>query len=472
MGKMLPQIEFPNAQEQTEFFEKGISLHFPSKSKDVENPELRAAWRKIETDALKSVREFLSYDLQADLKNSNTDEESLVVDYLESPGLATAYRGELRKDLLDINPQQAAREARALEQTTDEAILAELEEELKDRYFGFIIKNIRPLAEERASTVGLEGDLKEIIANKILIKDVLGKGNFGDVYGAYHYLLDKEVAFKVQSLAGITTEDRERFLREVRSLALFDHPNILKVFTAEIQDDLGVIVTELVRGQSLEGLFKAKGRLPLMDEGASPGIATILIATSNALKALHENKDETGKDNPLIHRDVKPDNIFLGEDGSVKLGDFGLTRSLYDSEMANLIKINKEAGLLNREYSPGGNKRVTDKSSIMGTPYFLAPEIIGDPPYTQPKSDIFSLGVVAWQMISGVMPFEAKNVMDVLEKITDEERSEEELPEDIPIEVRRFIVKMLEKKPENRPSASEVAAFFENLQKSHVLGKK
>lgn len=475
MGKMLPQIDFPNTQEQTESFEQGISLHFPSKSKDVENAELRAAWRKIEVDALKSVREFLTDELRANLDNSNTDEESLVVDDIESPLIAKEYRGQLRKDLLDINPQQAAREAGALEQTSDEAILAELEEELKDRYFKFIRNNMGPLAESRASEVGLGGNLKKLIADKVLIEDPLGKGGFGTIYRGYQYGLDRRVAVKIQDLSRIEGQDRERRLREARALARFDHPNILQVFIAEVEGEQGVIVSELVKGSDLKSFLLKKKVLAVFDEVDGLGASTILIGVAKALKALHENKDENGKDSPLMHRDVKPANIFLGDEGSIKLGDFGLTRGMNENEIKILINHEIEKS---REASTieGRSKTETiiddDSGYLVGTPNFLAPEVIDNPNRGQPKSDIFSLGVVAWEMLSGLLPFDADTSKDVLNKILNEEKNVDQLPSFIPIEVRRFIVRMLSKKPEERPSAGEVAAFFEDLQKTYVLGQK
>ena len=198
----------------------------------------------------------------------------------------------------------------------------------------------------------------------------IGSGGMAIVYKGVDMLLERRVAVKVlrQRFAG-DPEFLERFQREARAAANLDHPNVVTVFDVGKDGDQHYIVMEYVDGQDLKTLIRQKGRL---DVGEA-----LEIATQVARGVGHAH--QAG----LIHRDIKPQNVLITQDGSAKVADFGIARAL------------SESGL-------------TDSDTVWGSPIYFSPEqAAGDKP--TPASDVYSIGVMMYEMLAGAPPFQADN---------------------------------------------------------------
>jgi len=203
----------------------------------------------------------------------------------------------------------------------------------------------------------------------------LGRGGMGVVYRAYQPSLNRYVAIKV--LPPTLAFDRElveRFLREARSAARLRHPNIVVIHDVGQQGGLYFIVMELIEGHTLAHLIQRQGALPL------DRTVRIVQQVANALDYAHQSG--------FIHRDVKPANIFVGSNDHVTLTDFGIAKAAAGTSL-------------------------TRTGTLMGTPEYMAPEQISGQPLT-PAVDQYALGIVAYQMLSGQLPFHAESPHAVL----------------------------------------------------------
>ena len=193
------------------------------------------------------------------------------------------------------------------------------------------------------------------------LMEPLGEGGMGTVYRARHVKLDRVVAVKFLSKElGALPEFKERFTLEARALAKVKHPNVVQVFDAGEEDGEAWLVMELVEGGTLAS------RIPLTPRDA----VRVMSAVCEALQAVH--------DAGLVHRDVKPENVLLTPSGEVKLSDFGIARET------------KSVGL-------------TRPGAAMGTPGFLAPEVLAGEPAT-PRADVYALGAMLRQLVTGQTP--------------------------------------------------------------------
>jgi eukaryotic-like serine/threonine-protein kinase len=210
-----------------------------------------------------------------------------------------------------------------------------------------------------------------VIAGRYELGPVLGIGGMARVFAGHDLRLDRPVAVKLVWAGTIEPADRERFRREARTSARFSHPNAVATFDAgEVGDEL-YLVMELVDGPSLAARMGG-GRLPV-DEALA--IADGVLA---ALGAAHAAG--------IVHRDVKPGNVLLGRDGTVKLADFGIARTL--DERADLTTV----------------------GTFVGTAKYTAPEQINGEPAT-PASDLYAVGIVLYEMLAGVAPFDGPTPM-------------------------------------------------------------
>lgn len=202
------------------------------------------------------------------------------------------------------------------------------------------------------------------------VLSLIGRGGMGAVYKAIHLRLDRVVAIKLlpQELAQSDPAFGERFLREARSLAKLQHPNLVVVHDFGEVDGLYFIVMEYVEGPTLRRLLQQGALTP---ERA----LTILPQICEGLRYAHEQG--------LIHRDIKPENILIGDDGRVRITDFGLAR------------------LTNPH---GRDISLTGSSQSLGTPHYMAPEQLRDPDSVDHRADIFALGVVFYEMLTGHLP--------------------------------------------------------------------
>jgi hypothetical protein len=197
---------------------------------------------------------------------------------------------------------------------------------------------------------------------------LIGRGGMGAVYGAMHRNLQRPVAVKV--LDATLSEQpafAQRFAREARTLAQLDHPNVVRVYDSGERDGMYYLVMELVDGVSLRQTLQAGGLEPEEALALVPKVCA-------ALQYAH--------DQGVVHRDIKPENILIDRGGAVKIADFGLAKLVDD-----------EADL-----------RLTRPRQVMGTPNYMAPEQIEHPETVDHRADIFALGVVFYELLTGELP--------------------------------------------------------------------
>jgi len=272
--------------------------------------------------------------------------------------------------------------------------------------------------------------LKEALGNEYTIEGEIGRGGMGVVYRARDERLHRRVAVKVlpPELA-FQREIRERFTREAQTAARLSHPHIVPIH--DVGEGSGVVyfIMGLVEGESLGGRLKRRGKLP-PDE-----VRRIMKETADALSAAHAFS--------VIHRDIKPDNILLeGTRGRVMVTDFGIAKAVSQVSGATL----------------------TGVGIAIGTPQYMSPEQAAGEREIDGRSDLYSLGVVAYQMTSGLLPFNAPTVAGILMKqITEPAPILHETMDGIPEDLSLAIARCLEKDPENRwPTADALRRSLES----------
>jgi len=281
-------------------------------------------------------------------------------------------------------------------------------------------QNERPLAQR----------LKEALGAEYTIEGEIGRGGMGVVYRARDERLHRRVAVKVlpPELA-FQKEIRERFTREAQTAARLSHPHIVPIH--DVGEGSGVVyfIMGLVEGESLGGRLKRRGKLP-PDE-----VRRIMKETADALSAAHAVS--------IIHRDIKPDNILLeGTRGRVMVTDFGIAKAV----------------------SQVSGSTLTGVGVAIGTPQYMSPEQAAGEREIDGRSDLYSLGVVAYQMTSGELPFNAPTVAGILMKqITEPAPVLHEMIDGIPEDLSLAIARCLEKDPENRwPTADSLRRSLES----------
>jgi len=252
------------------------------------------------------------------------------------------------------------------------------------------------------------------------VMERVGRGGMATVHRAYHAALDRYVAVKV--LPDFLAEDpeyRERFQQEARSVARLKHPNIVEVFDFGYQDGTAYLVLELVEGGTLADRV---GQPMDLKE-----VVRILEQVAGALDHAHAHG--------VLHRDIKPSNVLLHSDGTPALGDFGLARML------------------------GSVRRLTGSGTVMGTPEYMSPEQAADEPLG-PASDLYSLAIVAYEMLTGRVPFEASTpAATLLSHVTNPMPTTRELRGELSAHVEDVLRRALSKRPEERyASAADFVA--------------
>jgi serine/threonine protein kinase len=256
----------------------------------------------------------------------------------------------------------------------------------------------------------------------------IGAGGMGEVYRAIDTKLGREVALKVLSAEMARDSERlARFQREARSLAALNHPHIVTIFSVEEADDFHFLTMELVGGQSLDRVIPASG----LSVG---GIVRIACALAEALAAAHEKG--------IVHRDLKPANVMITNENGVKVLDFGLAKEMRSVEPANATQ------------TLAGQ---TALGVVMGTPAYMSPEQVAGRTLDH-RTDIFSLGILLFEMASGRRPFEGASSAELASAILrDTPRPLSEFRADLPEELCQLIQRCLEKNPRDRfPSARDV----------------
>ena len=272
----------------------------------------------------------------------------------------------------------------------------------------------------------------------------LGAGGMGEVYKAKDTRLDRLVAVKVLPSAFARDPDRRaRFEREAKAVAALSHPNILSIFDFGVHDDVAYAVMELLDGETL--------RERLSRGGLSVRKATeCAIQLARGLAAAH--------DKGLVHRDLKPENIFLLRDGQVKILDFGLARAM-DAAGGPSPLTTEEATM----FSPA----ITDPGTVVGTVGYMAPEQIRGLA-TDGRSDLFALGAVLYEMLSGRRAFQRDTPADTITAVLNDEPLDfAGTRVDVPPGLDRIIRHCLEKQAGERfQSARDVAFALEALSGS------
>jgi formylglycine-generating enzyme required for sulfatase activity len=263
------------------------------------------------------------------------------------------------------------------------------------------------------------------------IDGLIGQGGMGSVYRATDTRLDREVAIKVLP-AEVTAdvERRQRFRQEAMLAAAFNHPNIATVHDVGEQENVTFIVMELVRGESLRSLVRDE---PL-DIGRAMDIATGVAA---GLARAHREG--------VLHRDLKPDNVVLTDEGVPKILDFGLGKLIVDAETEEGVPLT-EAPTATVQTSP----YLTRAGQVIGTLAYMSPEQVQGRSIDA-RSDVFSFGVLLYEMFSGKRPFAGDSSLDTATAILrDDPAPLDELRRDVPSGLQAILARCLAKEPDNR----------------------
>lgn len=268
-----------------------------------------------------------------------------------------------------------------------------------------------------------------------IIKSI-GEGGMANVYLANDTILDRKVAVKV--LRGdLSSDDKfiRRFEREALSVSNLSHPNIVEVYDVGEEDGSHYIVMEYIDGKTLKQLLKKRESLTLTE------VIDIMTQLTDGIAHAHESY--------IIHRDIKPQNIMIEDDGRVKITDFGIAMALNATQL-------------------------TQTNSVMGSVHYLPPEQASGKSATV-KSDIYSLGIMMYELLTGSVPFKGDNAVEIaLKHMKDKIPSIRKQDPSIPQSVENIILKACAKNPRNRyDSAKEMHEDLVNcLNEEHQNDKK
>ncbi len=277
------------------------------------------------------------------------------------------------------------------------------------------------------------------------VEELLGRGGMGVVYRARDTKLNRPVALKMIKADLTADPDKlNRFIQEARAAAAISHPAIAQVYDIDTVDETTFIVMEFIEGQTVGSLI-VKKELDLL------GSVEIAVQVAEGLAKAHKSK--------IIHRDIKSDNIMVTRDGHAKLLDFGLAKLLEPSADA-------EKTLTLLEHAPTKTlPQTTATGTIMGTTSYMSPEQARGQTLSYP-SDVFSLGIVLYEMVTGELPFKGDNPVDTMHAIAFEEaRPVTAVRKNLPPDLHRIIARCLRKRPEDRyPDAGELTSDLKRLK--------
>jgi serine/threonine-protein kinase len=269
-----------------------------------------------------------------------------------------------------------------------------------------------------------------VIAGRFRLERLLGRGGMGEVWAALHLVTRRQVALK---LVRASTEERrsQRVEREARAAGAVHHPGIVPVADVlELDDGTPVLVMDLLHGRSLGARLAEGGALPL-DEAVR-----VLRPVAEAVRAAHAQG--------VIHRDLKPDNVFLCDDGAVKVLDFGVAKVVSPDE--------------------GERLDLTRTGELIGTPHYMAPEQAFGETGLDGRTDVWGLGVTLYECLAGRRPFQGDSLGALLRAVATGrvEPIASRVPS-LPTQAARLVDRMMSVERERRPSMDEVIATLDAL---------
>lgn len=258
------------------------------------------------------------------------------------------------------------------------------------------------------------------INDRYQIIRTIGEGGMANVYLAHDLILDRDVAVKI--LRGDLANDEKfvrRFQREAISASSLTHPNIVGMYDVGEDDGKYFIVMEYIEGKTLKSLIKRRGSLTLSE------VIDIMLQLTSGIACAH--------DSYIIHRDIKPQNVLILDDGTVKITDFGIAMALNNNEL-------------------------TQTNSVMGSVHYLPPEQANGNGSTI-KSDIYSLGILMYELLTGKLPFKGENAVEIaIKQMKNPIPSVCDMNPEIPQSIENVILKACAKNPKNR---------YENVMEMH-----
>ena len=264
----------------------------------------------------------------------------------------------------------------------------------------------------------------QLIDNRYKIIRSIGEGGMANVYLAYDTILEREVAVKI--LRGDLADDEKfvrRFQREANAASSLKHPNIVEMYDVGEDEGKYFIVMEFINGKTLKSLIKKRGALTLSE------VIDIMLQLTSAVACAH--------DSYIIHRDIKPQNVMILEDGRVKITDFGIAMALNSNEL-------------------------TQTNSVMGSVHYLPPEQANGSGSTI-KSDIYSLGILMFELLTGKLPFKGENAVEIaIKQMKEPIPSVIDINPNIPQSVENIILRACAKNPRNRYDSA--AEMYEDIK--------
>lgn len=275
--------------------------------------------------------------------------------------------------------------------------------------------------------------IDRVLSERYVLEELIGSGGMAEVWRAHDHLLDRTVAVKILHAAYKNDiEFIERFHREAKAAAGLSHPNIVSIFDVGLEGDDHFIVMEYVPGSTLKDKIKAEAPLDIT--------LAVRIAKDVAKGLAHAH------DNNIVHCDIKPHNILMTEDKRAKIADFGIARAVTESTM-------------------------TYSGSVLGSVHYFSPEQARGSMIT-PKSDVYSLGVTLYEMLTGRLPFNGDNPVSIAMKHVEEEAvPPTAFNPKIPPMLEAVVMRAMNKNPDMRPSSAELVQELSVVEKTFGMTK-